>query len=471
MENEIDMAGNSIFNLKDPEQVDQATNKKYVDTRLATKFDKGAGINKKNHLVYNLGLPSNPTDAACTEYVNYKIRDETDKKFVKVDGAYPMTGNFDLNDKEIINLATDGKDLKSATNMGYLKSALVESHELITKEYKNYLVPACGLQKDTFRYLMEDADESSSENNINVMGIRDFPKSPHQVNKKAYVFSLVFEKDTPNQYRSRIGFNLHPLPVSYYTLVVEYFPLEMTEVSMTPQATTASISSQTTKEFTKYTKSLIHFHRWNSSPPQYLYLDLHGTISDKSSVTGRLVVYGVQGTVSSFNPSVCDTAFVVEKGQMVMQTDLSLNNHHLLGSVYNTAFTIKQGKMVMQKDLSLNNHRLHGSIHYIHRYLDTSGGKPVCSLNGCDKIIVPNDSHISTIKVHLLRGRSQNPPISLKIKHNFLLHKENTYTSTQATQLQTINVNLKLTFGYMYIELASVLNDDHLSLLVDYRVP
>ena len=231
-------------------------------------------------------------------------------------------------------MATDGKDIKSTANVGYVKSSLVESHELITKEYKNYLISASGLQKDPFRYLMEDADESSSENNIKVMGIRDFPESPHQVSKKAYVFSLVLEKDTPNQYRSHIGFNLHPLPVGYYTMVVEYFPPEMTEVSVTPQATMASISSHNTKEFAKYTKSLIHFHRWNSPPPQYPYLDLHGTANDTSFVTGHLVVYGVQGTVSSVDPSVYDTAFVIEKGQTVMQTYLFLNNHRLLGSIY-----------------------------------------------------------------------------------------------------------------------------------------
>ena len=216
------------------------------------------------------------------------------------------------------------------------------------------------------------------------MGIRDFPESPHQVNKKASVFSLVLEKDTPNQYRSRIGFNLHPLPVGYYTFVVEYFPPEMTEVSVTPHATTASISNHTTKEFAKYTKSIIRFRRWNSSPPQYLYLDLQGTVRDRSSVTGRLGVYSVQGTVSSVDPSVYDTAFVIEKGQMVMQTDLSLNSHSLLGS-----------------------------IHHINGILNTNRGNAF-SLNGFDKIIIPNHSHILTIKVLHSKLKSQYAPISLK---------------------------------------------------------
>jgi len=40
-------------------------------------------------------------------------------------------------------------------------------------------------KKDAFRYLMEDSDESSSENNIDVLGINDFPESPHQVKKKS----------------------------------------------------------------------------------------------------------------------------------------------------------------------------------------------------------------------------------------------------------------------------------------------
>ena len=118
-------------------------------------------------------------------------------------------------------------------------------------------MPASGLQKDTFRYLMEDIDESSSANNINVMGISDYPESPHQVNKKAYALELVLEKHSPNQYRSCIGFNLHLLPVGYYMFVVECFPPEMNEASVTPQATTISISNHTTKEFANYTKTII----------------------------------------------------------------------------------------------------------------------------------------------------------------------------------------------------------------------
>ena len=107
---------------------------------LNKKLDKAADIDMKNHSIINPELPSNQRDAACVEFVNYRIKQ--------------------LNETQI----------SSSTN-----------------------------KKDAFRYLMEDADGSSSENNIGVLGINDFPESPHQINKKAYVFQLVFEDDSPNQ--------------------------------------------------------------------------------------------------------------------------------------------------------------------------------------------------------------------------------------------------------------------------------
>ena len=120
----------------------------------------------------------------------------------------------------------------------------------ITDDYKKYVdeshVTPSGQQKDAFRYLMEDIDHSSSENNITVTGIVNFDASPHRINKRAYEFTL--SKDAgSNNYRSRIGFNLYSLQIGYYTFVVEFFPPEMTNVSVTAVGSTISINSQTTK--------------------------------------------------------------------------------------------------------------------------------------------------------------------------------------------------------------------------------
>ena len=54
MEASIDMNNNTIYNVKDPVQADQATNKKYVDNQLAKKLDKEADIDMKNNSIVNL---------------------------------------------------------------------------------------------------------------------------------------------------------------------------------------------------------------------------------------------------------------------------------------------------------------------------------------------------------------------------------------------------------------------------------
>jgi len=119
-----------------------------------------------------------------------------------------------------------------------------------------------------------------------------------------------------------------------------------------------------------------------SSPPQFLYLDLHGTVSNPSLITiGHLIVYGLKETISNVDPSVYDTAFIIENGKMVMETDLSLNSH-----------------------------RLRGSVHYINGILNTKNGNTFL-LNGCDKIIIPNHSHIIIIKMFHYRIKSKYTPI------------------------------------------------------------
>ena len=67
--------------------------------------------------------------------------------------------------------------------------------------------------------------------------------------------------------------------------------------------------------------------------------------------------------------------------------------------------------------------------------------------------------------------KSQYTPISLKVKHSFHLTQSITYPSTQATQLQTISINLALAFFLMGVELASVVKDEELLLLIEYRAP
>ena len=57
--------------------------------------------------------------------------------------------------------------------------------DLVNKKIHESHITSSTQKRDVFRYLMENDDESSSENNIQVLGIVDFAESPHQINKKA----------------------------------------------------------------------------------------------------------------------------------------------------------------------------------------------------------------------------------------------------------------------------------------------
>ena len=449
MEQHIDMNNNFITNVKDPVNSDHCVNKKYVENQLEKKLDKGSDIDMKNNSIINLDLPSNQRDAACVEFVNNRIDDMTQKKFLKVDGTNNMTGNLNLNEKTIINLNTDDKDIKSAANVGYVISKVHAAKGDVTVGLKTYFdtkikeshITSSTNKKDVFRYLMENADESSSENNIIVDGIVDFFGSPHNVNKKAYKFKM--GKDAQNEYSSRIGFNMFKLPEGEYTLAIEFFPPSTTNLSVSVVSTSLNIGQQSTKLFVNYSRSIVHLHKWSITPPEYIYIDMHcqGTASSSTQGVGYLIVYGVKGSQSNVDSDVYDTAYVVENGKMVMQTDLSLNGY-----------------------------KLSGSVHYIHGYLNTKNGNTFL-LNGCDKIIIPNHSHILTITVLYFKLKSKYKPISLKIKHSDHLTQSITYTSTQSTRSQTININLVLAFGNLAVELGSVVKNQELLMLIEYRVP
>ena len=437
----LDMNNHFITNIKDPVNADHGANKKYVDNQLAKKLDKNAAIDMKDKAITNVKFPVNQKDVATVEYITQRITN-SQKNYLKHDGTTSMSGDLNLNNNKIINLQTDSKNSKSAVNVELMENEITDLRNLVTQKIHESQIINSGQKKDAFRYLMENDDESSSESNIQVLGIVDFSNSPHQINKKAYQLKLLFQKSSPNQYQSRLGFNLYKLPVGYYTLVVEWFPPEMNELSVTVQGTTISISNYATKTFENYTKTVVNFHRWGSSPPQFIYLNLNGTVTFPSLLTiGHLIVYGVKETISNVDPSVYDTAFAIENGKMVMETDLSLNGHHLSGS-----------------------------IHYINGYLNTKNGYAFL-LNGLDKILFLNDVQIMNITVFYLKRKNKYPLVNLKIKKHTLNLNDSIqlFSSNNATQTQKININLDVSLSYIIVEMNTLFSSgEEFLLLMEY---
>ena len=178
---------------------------------------------------------------------------------------------------------------------------------------------------------MEDVDESTSESNIIVDGIIDFPFSSHDVNKKVYSFRM--GKGASNVYSSRLSFNMYKLPQGEYTLAVEFFPPYADEVTVSVVSTSLKIGQQSSRRFPEYTRSIVHMHKWDITPPERIYVDMRcrGIAQSPAQGRGYLIVYGVMGRQNDVSPDVYDSVYVVEKGKMVVPTDLSLNSHHIRG--------------------------------------------------------------------------------------------------------------------------------------------
>ena len=380
MQADINMNNNFIQNVATPTSSHQGVNKGYCDYNFLNRQNGGVLMGplsmNRNDLI---GIPDTPKfgcSAVNKNYVDGEITKIDTTQFVKKVGD-TMTGVLNMNGNKI-NVGTPYTyENDAAVNVGFFNTELNASNSnvftQITNAYKQYVdhshVSPSGQQTDVFRYLMEDADHSSSENNIVVTGIVDFAASPHEINKKAYEFTLVKDTDGSNDYRSRIGFNLYSLPLGYYTIIIEYMPPEMTNVIVTVQGTTISINSQTTKIFSNYTKTLVKFHNFTKTTPDYIFINLHGKTT--SSTTGHLIVYGVKGYVSSVEPKIYDTVFSVNNGNMVMQTNIDLNNHKII----NLANPTDDGDACNKRYVDIVDTKINDLSYYTkdHRYKNVFG--------------------------------------------------------------------------------------------------
>ena len=318
METQLNMNHNSITNLKDPEFGGEAATKKYVDDietkllsdvalELIKKIDIGE-IDMKGERIINLGNPLYSSDAINTSYLHSFM-----SAYLNTDGG-TMEGQIDMNNNKIINLPEPTSAKDAAT-----KDFVEKSH-----------VSQSGLPKNVFLYQMTDVNESSSESNITVTGIKDFANTPHTLFKKAYHFTI--GKNAQNEYNARIGFNFNPVPTGAYTYVVEYFPPFMIDVSVDCRSTPLNVNKQIFKKFPTYVKNIVQIHKWQMATPDYLMIDLKskGGANTPTRGDGRLIVYGITGTHNDVSSSVLDTPYVVENGKMVMETDLDMNGKRLL---------------------------------------------------------------------------------------------------------------------------------------------
>ena len=332
----LSMNQNDLIGIPDtPKFSYSAVNKNYVDTEI-TKVHQNldsapflrkdgqramtGSLNMNGNQIIRLKEPVSSSDASTKGYTDQKI-DNIQKidttLFIKKDGSVPMAADLDMGTHKIINVGQPTTDTDAASK-GYIDNTLAESH--LTSSHKS----------NEFKYL-NDPNETSSEYNITVDAFTDFNESPHK-NKKAFQITLTKDVGT-NDYRSRMGFNLYPLPLGRYTIIFEYYFPENTNIQLSCQSTTAYVHKQIQKDFTDYSKLLVQINNNSKTTPDYLFFTIHGT-AVVSNPEGYIIVYGVKDWSDSVDSSVYDDAFYVQmfeykNGDMQMQTDIDMNTHKI----------------------------------------------------------------------------------------------------------------------------------------------
>ena len=432
MQADINMNNNFIQNIATPTSSHQVTNKGYCDYNFLNRQSGGVLMGplsmNRNDLT---GIPDTPKfgySAVNKNYVDAKIPSVDSTQFVKKAGDQ-INGDLDMDSHFVknvgINLSDDSTvvprsyvdafinsailnplehdlyagnfqikqlkiptDVQDAANKQYIDEALLKSH-LVSSHIEN-----------AFKYL-SDQDESSSERNIIVHGIQDFNGSPHK-NKKAYDIDLIYTSGTQN-YDSKIGINLYPLPVGKFTIIMEYYFPEDINISLLAEASTAIINKQTITNFTSYKKQLVQINQQTKDTPDYLFFTIRGSGTTATNPEGYLVFYGVKEWVDTVPSEIYDHVletgmFKYDNGNMKIFHDIDLNNNKIINS----------------SGIDMNTHK-------IENLSDATNTKDAINKGQLDIVLNKLNELIPHIKNYRYRAIFKENFYDLTETHNFML--------------------------------------------------
>jgi len=187
-------------------------------------------------------------------------------------------------------------------------------------------------------------------------------------------------------------------------------------------------------------------HKYEITPPEDIYIDMEcqGTENSPAQSVGHLIVYGIEGKQNDVGSGVFDALYVLEKGEMVMQTDLDMNGYRVLNS-----------------------------NHYIHGYLNTRKGNTF-KLNGLDKILIPQKSIIKAIDFYFPKSQSAYPRLRLEI----ILNADGSFTHifnfSRPEQYNKFTTDLPVEDLSPFVSvtaLSPVPKNEEIMMLLTYMVP
>ena len=442
MQADINMNNNFIQNIATPTSSHQATNKGYCDYNFLSRQKGGMlmdslSINQND--LFEIPAPKYGSSAANKNYVDGeigKIASVNTTQLIKKDGSVPMAADFDMGTHKIINVGQPTTVTDAATK-GYIDKTLAESHLLSSHK------------SNEFKYL-DDPNETSSEYNITIDAFTDFNESPHK-NKKAFQITLTKDVGT-NDYRSRMGFNLYPLPLGTYTIIFEYYFPENTNIQLSCQSTTAYVHKQIQKDFTDYSKLLVQINNNSKTTPDYLFFTIHGT-AVVNNPEGYIIVYGVKDWSDSVDPNIYDDGFYVQmfqykNGDMQIQTDIDMNTHKIenLSDATNTKDAINKGQLdTVDVNLETFKNQINTFKFYFKNYLYMSiftyrfydlkepstfifDGAAISGINPNMSIISSGSSHITVSGFDPIRGLQFNSATRIIIDLGYMVNQNSPYT-------------------------------------------
>ena len=342
MSGNLQMNGKRVVGLTNvPAYNGEATNKRYVDTKLNDKANKndlsdylkldGTSQMQGNLVMNNNRITRLPEPQLADEPVTKKCLTLTNSIFYNVfldlQGNSKMRGNIKMNDHRITGLSNPPNADDEATNKKYVDDNISKSN-----------VKPSHSPKNVFQYLMDDVNEWSSEYNVKVENFSDLSESPHSWDKRVLNITPI---KSGGSYRFRLGLQMYRIKTNEsYSLVVELYNRDY--VTWQRQETFVNgtgmwvISNNTIKEqyhyggsnILYYTKTLIKFKKTSSTAPVFVYFTVHfddnggdmNTYPKDFKNQVSIVAYGVGGLTDHVDPEVYDKheAFEIDKTKMKM---------------------------------------------------------------------------------------------------------------------------------------------------------
>ena len=472
---DINMNNNFIQNIATPTSSHQVTNKGYCDYNFLNRQNGGVLMGplsmNRNDLT---GIPDTPKfgySAVNKNYVDAKIPSVDSTQFVKKAGDR-MNGDLDMGSHFVknvgINLSDDTTVVPRSYVDSFANSAIhnplerdlyasnfqikqlkipTDVQDAINKKYfdeellKSHLLPSH--IENAFKYL-SDQDESSSERNIIVNGIQDFNGSPHK-NKKAYDIDLIYTSGTQN-YDSKIGINLYPLPVGKFTIIMEYYFPEDINISLLAEASTAIINKQTITNSPSYKKQLVQINQQTKDTPDYLFFTIRGSGTTATNPEGYLIFYGVKEWVDTVPSEIYDHVletgmFKYDNGNMKMYNDIDMNNHNIINSNQITSLTDFMNYFILFKNFMKNKtyidtfsnfYDLKEPSTFILDGSAISGIQPNMSINSS------GSSHITVSGFDPIKGLQFNSSTKIIINLGFSVNQNTPYTIMVSLTLKDI---------------------------------